>query len=238
MINLMLIPLLVIAEGPTNDDAIEERARRAAVVDRVMGEPVVLAYRRDRKLTVEGMVEDFEGNLLTVDGEPRLIDVVRNNDFIRHLHRDNLDRWVYGNLQTEGSRRTYLENRLRSRIHQVSTNLALSPLDVQKLSLAGRGDIKHLFDRVEVMRGRFDDVRADLFEGRGFLNVDLAPVCHEFEWGPYGEGSLFAKVLRKIENESPAEKRERFPDRKPMTPPRTPKKPPRWPIVLVRLKYR
>jgi hypothetical protein len=69
-----------------------------------------------------------------------------------------------------------------------------------KLTLAGKGDIKRLLDRIEAERLDFEEARMNLTTGRQAL-LRLKPLSVEVEKGPIGDDSLIAKTARKIESD-------------------------------------
>jgi hypothetical protein len=101
-----------------------------------------------------------------------------------------------------------IKNRLRERIDlpldtgQFARNRRLSATGEEKLVLAGMGDIKRFFVRVGQQRAAFEEVRRDHAAGKEFLRgIDIHSLSVEFQQGPFGEDSLLAKTLRKIERE-------------------------------------
>jgi hypothetical protein len=114
----------------------------------------------------------------------------------RALKRENFDHWLYGELN-EQSRSVWLLSTLSAKVSAART---LSADEEAKLILAGRGDIKRFLDRIEAKRAEFELVRTDFMEGQVFLTgPEMRRLSFEFKVGPFGEGSLFAKSLRKIE---------------------------------------
>jgi hypothetical protein len=69
-----------------------------------------------------------------------------------------------------------------------------------KLRIAGKGDIKRFFDHVDDKRVFFEIDRMSLKTGRGALRR-LEPLSDVYDEGPFGDGSLFAKTLRRIQDE-------------------------------------
>jgi hypothetical protein len=64
----------------------------------------------------------------------------------------------------------------------------------------GKGDIKRFFDQVEDHRARFEIARRSFQTGLAALQR-LEDLSQTFRTGPFGEGSLFARALRKIEDD-------------------------------------
>ena len=245
----ILILLLVTAQDRPKPDTPEARARRAALVDRVMAEPSPPDLRprrpaaaevpedgrpqaaqnrnRDenpfenekpkvfvppalfgfagaqprRYLTLESVtpapVEDDELNPPEVPPPAQPVLNVHN----AILGRENFDRWLFGDDFGEGRRRPFLYGRLVVRVDLAAQELRLTVPQKEKLRLSGVGDIKRFFDRVEEMRQDFELARRDLTAGRRVL-TQLLTLSDEFRLGPFGDDSLFAKTLRKMENDS------------------------------------
>lgn len=75
----------------------------------------------------------------------------------------------------------------------------LTEVQVDKLRLAGRGDIKRFFAEVEEEQRRFDLIRAD--PARAFKHLEsMDGLAESFRLGPFRRGSLFVRTMtRKIE---------------------------------------
>jgi hypothetical protein len=114
------------------------------------------------------------------------------------LKKECFDLWMYGDLAVE-KRTVWLLAALSAKVVSVRDR-GLSAAEEEKLILAGRGDIKHFFDRVEAQRPGFEAVRKDLVEGQAFLQT-IQPLSIEFQLGLFDFGSLFSKTLRKIERD-------------------------------------
>jgi hypothetical protein len=205
---LVLTLLLIAADGPQKPASDPDRARRAAIVDGVMGEPDSPRFRPNQTYTTE-LIEANGAQGKADDGEEdeeladRSIKKPPADEVLMVvLRRENFDRWVFGNMQDDRSRRAWLEHQLRLRCEQASKTLDLSRPQIEKLRLAGRGDIKRFFDQVEEIRPEFDALRLDWVAGRRFLTDDLKPLWSQFQLGPFGDDSMFTKTLRKIGDDS------------------------------------
>jgi len=199
----LALTLCVVAAGdPPGPESKEAREARAAMVDRIMAEPTRPFLRSRGIITYEDIdrepIEpvDEEGEAAARVPAPRVQMVC--------LDRENFDRWLFGGRGDDGSKREWLHHRLDIKVERAALRGRLRPSHVAKLRLAGRGDIKRFHDRVEEMRAEFDGLRTDLGRGQQFLNRDLKPLTEEFQIGPFGDGSLFAKTLTKIEEETGA----------------------------------
>jgi hypothetical protein len=116
------------------------------------------------------------------------------------IKRECFDLWVFGEL-TEDERKLWLLSTLSEKV-VVARGRGISAAEEEKLVLAGRGDIKRFFDRIDAIRAAFEGVRRDYVAGKDFLRgMSIHALSVEFEHGPFGESSLFSKTLRKIERE-------------------------------------
>jgi hypothetical protein len=69
-----------------------------------------------------------------------------------------------------------------------------------KLRIAGRGDIKRFFDQVETQKRAFEIARRHFKTGVAALR-GLDSLSRLYQEGPFGDGSLFAKTLKKIKKD-------------------------------------
>ena len=140
------------------------------------------------------------------EDEPPLARPVRRLRQVRRLElkkavveRENFDRWLYGE-QSEVEPKRHLEEVLSTKVRTEVRKHGLTDSQRAKLVLAGRGDIKRFFDAVEVRR-RFFEMNRHKFMFAQEILCGLLPLSQIYRDGPFGEGSLFAKTLRRIEDE-------------------------------------
>jgi hypothetical protein len=114
------------------------------------------------------------------------------------LKSECFDLCIYGDITAE-QRMIWLLAALSTKV-MAARERGLSAAEEEKLILAGRGDIKRFFDRVEAQRPGFEEARRNLIEGRAYLR-SIQPISIEFRLGLHDFNSLFAKTLRKIEME-------------------------------------
>ena len=105
----------------------------------------------------------------------------------------NFDAWVFGQAGT-GDRRDWLATRLQLHLDEVDRLCHLSEAQQAKLRLAARGDIKHFYDLVEVMRGRFQLVKNDQAKFQDWYQ-ELQPLTKRFN-SMFTGGSRFARTVR------------------------------------------
>jgi hypothetical protein len=119
----------------------------------------------------------------------------RSVSYLSPAKAECYDFWIYGYLSRE--RRTlWMLCMLSEKLARVGCH-DWSDAEVEKLILAGRGDMKHLIDRIEAMRPDFEAVRYNDLACKKFL-MGMVPLSGEFQRGPFGNGSLFAKTMAKI----------------------------------------
>jgi hypothetical protein len=107
----------------------------------------------------------------------------------------NFEQWMYQDLQNAAGARARLDSQLTMRLDELAVSCELTETQRQKLQLAGRGDIKRFFDRVEELRRKFQTVRTD--QNRiGEIVQAMQPLQMTLRAGVFTESSLFAKALR------------------------------------------
>ncbi len=116
------------------------------------------------------------------------------------LEPENFDRWLFDDDRDQGDRQRHLDGILRAKVAATAREHRLTDVQRAKLRLAGSGDIKRFFDVVRDRRRSFETDRQSFRTGRAALNR-LESLTQLYQEGPFGDGSLFAKTLRKINDE-------------------------------------
>jgi hypothetical protein len=93
--------------------------------------------------------------------------------------------------------RDRLESRLIRVLDQVDQMYDLTPEQVTKLELAGRGEIKRFFDRFSEMKKQVDHSEGGRIEVR-LAARDIESIRREFQRGYFDDDSLFSKMLKKM----------------------------------------
>lgn len=117
--------------------------------------------------------------------------------------RDTIERFVnsmtFGEIDPARAR-TSFGRRLNTELDELRRTTGLTPAQEDKLRLAAEGDMKRFFDQVAAVRGKFVPASNDpvqkkvlLDEIRRLRAIGLA--------GPFGEGSLYSKVLEHMRRE-------------------------------------
>ncbi len=111
------------------------------------------------------------------------------------MPENQFDQWVFQNLQTATAARSKLEKMLTLQSEDVHRACELTEAQARKLQLAGRGDIKRFFEKVEVVRQKFLLVRKDQ---QRFNDIwqDIQPLQTVFADGLFSDGSIFRKTLK------------------------------------------
>jgi hypothetical protein len=119
------------------------------------------------------------------------------------IGRENFDAWLFPPGYTERERWKHLDEILQDRVEAEVRRHKLSRTQRAKLQLAGRGDIKRFFDRVEDRRRAFEFERKRYRTGVDALQR-LNDLSHLYDVGPFGDDSLFAKILVRINQDAKA----------------------------------
>jgi WD40 repeat protein len=96
--------------------------------------------------------------------------------------------------------RVRLDRILARAIHGVDAICELADVQKRKLELAGRGDIKLLFDRIDELKLRYHSVRRmgaddDVLNA---VNTEIGVLRSMLKSGPFDDESRFARTLKKI----------------------------------------
>jgi hypothetical protein len=122
---------------------------------------------------------------------------VRLNLQEMEIEAENYDRFLFADALSEEDRRSQLDGLLTTRVEVAARTHRLADAERAKLLLAGKGDIKRFFDRVEAGRRDFDVSRRSFNPGYQAL-LGLGPLMQLYREGPFGDGSLYDKTLQAI----------------------------------------
>ncbi len=109
----------------------------------------------------------------------------------------HLDSFIFGNLGVGSAEatRSQFESQLTLHVEELARIVELGPPQKKKLLLAGRGDMKRYFDRIEEVRQKYLSDPNFQFNARvQQIWQDLQPLQTSHNSGLFGEGSLFAKT--------------------------------------------
>jgi hypothetical protein len=105
---------------------------------------------------------------------------------------------VYGTRGAVGARQQ-VEAALQQKIDSIDMISGLTDIQRQKLRLAGRGDIKRLFDQIERQKEQLRDIDDNDVEGvRLSIEQHVVLFSEKLRSGPFDQGSLFVKTMLKI----------------------------------------
>ena len=117
-------------------------------------------------------------------------------------HLENVDESLYGTRgpKTAPAIRERLDRILRRRLSSAEKVRRLSKIQVQKLELAGRGDINRLLSLIEEHSQKLRAAGQAVNEvyNDNPLNRQTSAIRSRLRSGPFDEDSLFAKSLKKI----------------------------------------
>ena len=105
----------------------------------------------------------------------------------------NFGQWAFG-VQDLSTVRTRMESYLTLKIQQVDRACALSESQKERLALAGRGDIRRIWGRVDEKRRKYVNVAHDQNKLNEIVQ-DVQSLRASLTGDPFVEGSLFSKVL-------------------------------------------
>jgi hypothetical protein len=113
---------------------------------------------------------------------------------------DQFDQWVFGGPRNSRAGRNKLDSLLALQVDDVARMCSLSEAQKKKLLLAGRGDIKRFFDRVEEKRKKFEKVKQDQTK-IGEIYQELVPLQVALNSGLFSDGSIYSKTIRRVLSE-------------------------------------
>ncbi len=114
---------------------------------------------------------------------------------VQNVNTDQVDQWVFGRFGGAAGTRTKLDSALALKIDELERLCGLTESQKKKLLLAGRGDIKRFFDRVEELKRKFVANQNGMNQN---IWQDLQPLQGELNTGLFDEESLYAKMIKRI----------------------------------------
>jgi hypothetical protein len=121
------------------------------------------------------------------------------------LSDSQFDQWVFGGNGNYRAGRSSLDTQLSLHVDEVARVCRLTALQKKKLLLAGHGDIKRFFEKVEEKRKKFDTLKTD----RNKVNEiyqELLPLQQMVRSGLFSHGSFYAKTLKTVLTDEDNEK--------------------------------
>jgi hypothetical protein len=113
---------------------------------------------------------------------------------VRQPNLDQIDNWVFGRFGGSAAARARFDAMLDLRVDDIVRACDVTDAQRHKLKLAGRGDIKRLFDRVEELKRAFQQN-----PNSPDKNVwqAIQPLQAELNAGLFGDASIFQKSIKK-----------------------------------------
>ena len=134
----------------------------------------------------------------------------RANGFV--VNDFQFDQWVFGNMGMANAdvARNKLDSLLTLNVEDVDRTCGLTPVQKKKLLLAGRGDIKRFFDRVDEIRKKYAKNNNFNFQNQ-FARIwqEIQPLQQTYNAGLFGADSLYSKAVRATLTPEQAEKHEK-----------------------------
>jgi hypothetical protein len=144
-------------------------------------------------LVLMAALETSARSEVLVDNEDLVEEVVVQPVFV--MADENFEQWIFREFQNAAGARGRLDALLTLNIETVAQSCGLTEPQRQKLWLAGRGDIKRFFDRVDELRRKFQLVKTDQNRIQELFR-EVQPFHATFSAGPFGESSIFFKALK------------------------------------------
>jgi hypothetical protein len=118
---------------------------------------------------------------------------------------EQVDQMLYGRFGMGGAgvARNKLDSALALRIDDVDRLCGVTEAQKKKLQLAGRGDIKRFFDRVDETKRKFQVAQNNQFNN---IWQEIQPLQTELNSGLFGDDSFFAKTVKRTLNAEQAAK--------------------------------
>jgi hypothetical protein len=153
------------------------------------------------RLLLAGAIVAIVGNSAVVraqdddlldDEKPRPANAMAGLPVAQAPNFDQMDQWVFGRLGGSAGAHAKLDSALLLRIETVDRVCRITEVQKNKLRLAGRGDIKRFFDKVEALKRKFqqgqNDPNANIWQ-------EIQPLTIELNDGLFGDDSLYAKTI-------------------------------------------
>ena len=121
---------------------------------------------------------------------------VNNMVFNNMAGVEQVDQLLYGRFGMGGAgvARNKLDSALALRVDDVDRICGVTEVQKKKLQLAGRGDIKRFFDRVEETKRRFASAKDNQFNN---IWQEIQPLQAELSSGLFGDDSFFGKTVKR-----------------------------------------
>lgn len=102
--------------------------------------------------------------------------------------------WIFGEIGRPEMPLSFLEEQIELQISRISSSIDLSDDQISHLRLAGRGDVKRFYDRMEQVRRHVVALSQEQKDDGSAHRLTM-PLRKELRKGLFGGGSLFQKVV-------------------------------------------
>lgn len=113
------------------------------------------------------------------------------------LSDDQFDQWVFGGPRNSTAGQSKLDTQLSLQVEDVARVCRLTEMQKQKMLLAGHGDIKRFFEKVDEKRKQFEKLKTDQNKVSQ-LYQELLPLRQMLQSGLFSQGSFYAKTLKTL----------------------------------------
>jgi hypothetical protein len=119
---------------------------------------------------------------------------------------EQFDSWIFQGNANQDQAKSTLESRIELEITRIAQTVSLTDDQKERLKLAGNGDIKRFYDRVEKARRQFLSMGEQWEQNRINEAYQLAvPLQQELRKGLFGSDSLLQKVVATTVTEEQSE---------------------------------
>ena len=184
-------------------EANAQRDRREAMFEKLRVLPLRLEPEREIQVILRWRAVELQRRVRVVDdarADPE------DDEGPPPRQRSLLPARFFDDLMFGGGREADLRSRLlallEQRVKELEQSFSLTNVQRQKLRLAGRGDIKRIFDEIAEERRQFDHVSVggDEVDLKAFLS-EITPLRARLSTGLFDTQSLFSKTFKKMYEE-------------------------------------
>ncbi len=125
---------------------------------------------------------------------------------VQAVNPDQIDQWVFNRWGGAVVAKSHLDADLTLRIDDLYRACSLTQLQMKKLKLAGHGDIKRYYDRVDDLKRKY--VSSAGAPNNNWNNIwqEMQPLQMELNTGFFGENSIFVKTIKKTLTDDQAQR--------------------------------
>src|SRR5262249_12476377 len=109
---------------------------------------------------------------------------------------EQVDQWIFNRWGGSAATKDRLTADLALRVDDIDRACVITPVQKKKLTLAGQGDIKRYYDRVDELKQKYAGGGASSKTNANTIWQDMQPLQIELLGGLFGPGSIFVKTIR------------------------------------------